>query len=116
MLLRFFNNETANKDGEKRLPQIPRGSYVEWVGKWDSLDVALHQGPVVAGRRKVDHEDEVEGERGALLSHVGALVELASACVFLLVSTTGYLFILDPYFSYFWVHISHSKNFNNLNI
>ena len=83
------------------------------MGKWDSLDVALHQGPVVAGRRKVDHEDEVEGERGALLSHVGSLIELASACVFLLVSTTGFLFILLPYFSYFLVYISHSKNFNS---
>ena len=83
------------------------------MGKRDSLDVALHQGPVVAGRRKVDHEDEVEGERGALLSHVGALVELTSVYVFLLVSTTGFLFILDPYFSFFWVNISHSKIFNN---
>ena len=68
--------------------------------KWDSLDVALHQGPVVAGRRKVDHEDEVEGERGALLSHVVSLIEIASVCVFLLVTTTGFLFILDQYFSY----------------
>jgi len=83
------------------------------VGKRDSLDVALHQGPVVAGRRKVDHEDEVDGEKGALLSHVGSLVELASVCVFLLVSTTGFLFILDSYFSYFRVYISHSKIFNN---
>ena len=83
------------------------------MGKWDSLDVALHQGPVVTGRRKVDHEDEEEGERGALLSHVGALIELASVYVFLLVSTTGFLFILHPYFSYFLVYISHSRNFNN---
>ena len=71
------------------------------MGKRDSLDVALRQGPVVAGRHKVDHEDEVEGEKGALLSHVGALVVLASVYVFLLVSTTGFLFILDPYFSFF---------------
>ena len=70
------------------------------MGKWDSLDVALHQGPVVAGRRKVDHEDEEEGKRGAHLSHDDALVELASVYVFLLVSTTGFLFILDQYFSY----------------
>ena len=79
------------------------------MGKWDSLDVALHQGPVVAGRRKVDHEDEEEGERGALLSHVGSLIELASVYVFLLVSTTGFLFILHPYFSFLGLYFSFKE-------